>query len=260
MFAQAATIGRQHRLMNHNCQDFAVGGLIETGFAYGLVLDGCGSKYRESIEGGQLSKFCTYPSQNEVGARITGQFAARWLEKNLLGLESLECLPGKLQEATEIFLKAFLKNMGYSETAEIVRFIHTNLLTTLHGFAITPTEGCFFWAGDGFLCQNGMVTSLQYNNRPPYLAYNVVSENCDARFRIQIESCRFSLTGETTWLAVATDGWQAEQLAHLERPTSSLALQRLVNLEARQRGRFEDDGAIALWVRDDDTTANISDQ
>lgn len=256
MLAQATIIGRNHRLMNQNCQDFAITGSPKPGYEYGIVLDGCGSKFRETAAANHITKAITHPSQNEVGARIIGQFASQWLEKHLLGQKSLTSLASKLQAATERFFEEFLESMDCTKPLERFRFTHTNLLATIVGFATTPTEGCFFWAGDGYLGQNGQISPLDYDNHPPYLAYNTLKDERRNIDRIRLESCLFPMTNETTWLAVATDGWQPEQLSQLERPQSSLALQRWVNVQARQRGRFEDDGAIALWVRDDDETNN----
>jgi hypothetical protein len=237
--------------MNHNCQDFAITGSPKEGYGYGMVLDGCGSKYRETAAANQTSRFITSPSQNEVGARVIGQFASQWLEKNLVRHESLQGLAGKLQTATEQFLEAFVVSMGYTKPAERCRFTHTNLLATMVGFVFTLTEGCFFWAGDGYLGQDGQIRPLDYDNHPPYVAYNLLKDEGKHIERIQLESCLFPMTNETTRLVVATDGWQAEQLTQLERPQSSLSLQRWVNVEARQRGRFEDDGAVALWIKGD---------
>jgi hypothetical protein len=251
MLAQTTIIGRQHRLMNHNCQDFALTGSPKAGYYYGLVLDGCGGKYRETAESNSGSRFQSYASQNEVGAKVIGQFIGQWLERHLSQQESLNCLPDKLQLATERFLQSFVSDLGYTEPIETQRFVGTNLLATVLGFALTPTEGCFFWVGDGYLSQNGEVTVLDCDNQPPYLAYNVLAAHCHFSGKgTEMQSRGFLMNEELLWLAVATDGWQGERLSQLERPQSSLQLQRWVNVEARQRGRFEDDGAIALWVKD----------
>jgi hypothetical protein len=254
MLAQAVVIGRNHRLMNQNCQDFAVTGAPEPGYAYGIVLDGCGGKYREKSE--SYGRPSTYPSQNEVGARILGQFMAQWFENNL-GQPSLVCLAKKLGLTVELFIRDFMVIMGHRHPEEQRRFAHTNLLATIVGFAVTPTEGCFFWAGDGYLKLREEITPLDFNNQPPYLAYTALmnGDKSNGQFnngRSKIESWVFPMTDDVTSLAVATDGWQPNQLAQVERPHDSLSLQRWVNVEARQRGRFEDDGAIVLWVNDND--------
>ena len=62
MLNDAAIIGRTHRLTHQNCHDAAYTGAPQPGYAFGLVLDGCGSKYRK---GGQASS-----SHNEVGAKL----------------------------------------------------------------------------------------------------------------------------------------------------------------------------------------------
>jgi hypothetical protein len=253
MLAQAAIIGRQHRLMNHNCQDFALTRSPEPGCCYGLVLDGCGGKYRETADSPEGSSFQTYISQNEVGAKVTGQFMGQWLERHLCRQEYLDRLPEKLQLATERFLEGFVSSLGFTGAKKKERFVRTNLLATVLGFVMTPAEGCFFWMGDGYLAQNGEVTVLDWANQPPYLAYNLLSLPCQFSGKGgEMQSRRFSVDEELKWVAVATDGWQPNRLAELERPQSSLHLQRWVNVEARQRGSFEDDGAVAMWVKDDD--------
>ncbi len=249
MLTQATIIGRQHRLMNQNAQDFALVGSPQPGYFYGLVLDGCGSKYRETADTQYSPKFQTYPSQNEVGAKIIGQFIGQWLERHLTRQESICHLPDKLQLATERFLQGTVNNMGYTKQTEITRFIRTNLLATILGFVITPSQGCFFWIGDGYLIFNREVSHLDCNNQPPYLAYNMLCHFSGKGTEMQ--SRFFSITDDLVYLAVATDGWQGEQLTELEPSHSPLQLQRWVNVQARQRGRFEDDGAIAMWVNDD---------
>jgi hypothetical protein len=99
----------------------------------------------------------------------------------------------------------------------------------------------FFWSGDGYLCHNGEITQLDSHNEPDYLAYHLDAPN--GRFQ--------TLTIKNpTWLAVASDGWTADLLTQLSTPHSSLALQRWLNKQAKERGKFEDDGAIAIWWKE----------
>ena len=58
---------------------------------------------------------------------------------------------------------------------------------------------------------------------------------------------RYLPTAHLQWLAVATDGWNSALLRQLAQPQPDFALQRWVNKQAKQRGNFDDDGAIALW-------------
>ncbi len=75
MISHATIIGRSHRLMQQNCHDFAITGTPAPDCVFGLVLDGCGSKHREETG--------TYPSHNEVGAKLLGQFTGVYLATQL---------------------------------------------------------------------------------------------------------------------------------------------------------------------------------
>lgn len=233
MLSQATIIGRNHRLMQQNGQDGAFTGRSQSPACYfGLVLDGCGSKYRHH---GQL-----YPSHNEVGARLLGQFAAGRLSQQL-GQAPLSQTLTQLQADCGAYL-AQLTDLTLGPDCQANRqcFTYTHLLTTLVGFALTPSEGAFFWAGDGYVGLNGEMTRLESHNRPDYLAYGL-SPDWQSRW--------FDPAG-VEWLVVASDGWNNDLLTQLASPRSSLVLQRWLNLQARQPTYFEDDGAVAIFWQD----------
>ena len=75
MINHATLIGRSHRLRQQNCHDYAISGAPAPGCAFGLVLDGCGSKYHAGT--------AVYPSHNEVGAKLLGKFIASSLSHTL---------------------------------------------------------------------------------------------------------------------------------------------------------------------------------
>ena len=232
MLSQATIIGRNHRLMQQNGQDGAFTGRSQAACYFGLVLDGCGSKYRHN---GQL-----YHSCNEVGARLLGHFTAGRLSQQL-GQAPLNQTLIQLHADCLTFLAGLadlaVSPDGQSPIANRQLFTYTHLLTTLVGFALTPSEGAFFWVGDGYLCYNGEVIQLESYNRPDYLAYGLA-----AGWQVRL----FDPAG-VEWLAVATDGWNADLLTQLSPPRTSLALQRWLNLQAHQPAQFADDGAVAAF-------------
>lgn len=230
MLSQATIIGRNHRLRQQNGQDGAFTGRSQPACYFGLVLDGCGGKYRHN---GQL-----YPSCNEVGARLLGHFAASRLSQQL-GQAPLRQTLAQLHADCLAFL-AGLADLTLSPDRQL--FTYTHLLTTVVGFALTPNEGAFFWSGDGYLCLNGEVTELESDNRPDYLAYGLTTA----------WQLRLVDPAGINWLAVASDGWTADLLTQLAPPRSSIALQRWLNLQARQPTHFEDDGAVAAFWRCED--------
>lgn len=269
MLSYATTIGRNHRLMQQNCQDFAQADSPQPGCSFGIVLDGCGGKHRETNLHSQRPQTITHPSHNEVGAKLLGQFTAAWLRNNLSRDENLDTLIDALYQASLLFLAELVALLSLpAEKANIQReqgsgidlklsdsrspapdpnfhknrFIATHLLCTLLGFIVTPTTAAFFWLGDGYLCHNGRITCLDQHNRPTYLAYQLLGQG-NAPFQRQI----FAHSDDLAWLSVATDGWRVDQLTELATPRSPLELQRHLNVQARERGRFDDDGAVAVY-------------
>jgi hypothetical protein len=250
MITQATIIGRLHRLMRQNCQDVVIGGTLQAGYAYGVVLDGCGGKWVDTAVHGRGSTRQTAPSHNELGARLLGEFINGWLASHLPAAPELETMIQALYGDCLSFLDTIINNLPFAEPDKRSRFIATHLLCTVVGFAVTPTAVIFFWAGDGYLCLDGQVITLDSDNQPDYLAYYLAQTEAQiaaaprpAGFQTKLllnpEAC--------AWLAVASDGWQPAQLAMLVDPRSDLELQRWLNLEAQKRGSFEDDGAIAIW-------------
>ena len=242
MISHAMVNGRSHRLRQQNSHDFAISGSPRPGTAFGLVLDGCGSKYNRQ------------PSNNEVGAKLLGQFAAGWLEERLAvsdePLAVADLVNGLFADCTD-FLQQTTALLPFADEAAWTRFVMTHWLATLVGFVVTEETAVLFWQGDGYLCVNGEVTTLDSGNQPDYLAYRLLSGGAfttpaphlpcpPANYQILVRE-------NLHMLVVATDGWQPDLLTQLTEPRSSLHLQRRLNVQARQPGNFEDDGAIATW-------------
>lgn len=244
MLSRATTLGRAHRLMQHNCQDFAATAMPAPHIAIGLVCDGCGSKF---VGNGR-----SHASHNEIGANLLGQFAIEYLIGKLSNLpqppcpDALEAILSDLHLASLTFLHHLVAHFPEQTRRQ---FIATRLLATLVGFVYVGETAVFFWQGDGFLVVDGTVCQLESDNQPDYLAYQLLQPtpsqtNFQLAFVPQPEQIQ--------WLAVATDGWHADLLDQLEEPRSTLALQRWLNVQAQQRGQFDDDGAIAIWHKNDD--------
>jgi hypothetical protein len=245
MISHATILGRAHRLRQHNGQDFAATAAPAPHIAVGLVCDGCGSKF---VGNGRSE-----PSHNEIGAHLLGQFATEFLSERLaelpqpIGPDALEALLADLHLASLTFLHHLAAH--FSEATRRA-FIATRLLATLVGFVRVPETAVFFWQGDGFLVVDGAICQLNSNNQPDYLAYQLIQP--------QPEQANFQLAfvpspGQIGWLAVATDGWRAELLSHLEEPRSPLALQRWLNVQSQQRSQFDDDGAVAVWHKQENS-------
>jgi hypothetical protein len=239
MISQATIIGRSHRLMQQNCHDFAITGTPAPDCAFGLVLDGCGSKHRD--------EWGTTPSHNEVGAKLLGQFTAVYLNAHLPHTPLTDTFFEELYEACLTFLHDLAHLVPHPNNTGRRRFIATHLLCTMVGFVVQGDTAVFFWSGDGYVCHNGQVHELDSRNQPDYLAYELGRGAEEQRSRGDGFLTRTVPVENMTRLAVASDGWTADLITQLETPQPTLALQRWLNLRAKERGQFEDDGAIAIF-------------
>lgn len=232
MLSSASLIGRTHRLLQQNRQDVALTGAPAPGVAFGLALDGCGSKQAGA------------PSASEVGAALLGQTAAAFLTRQLAHPAATPLLTIQaLHRHGRRFLTRLAADVAGPAPADRARFVATHLLATLLGFVVTPETAVFFWQGDGHLLHNGQVTTLDSDNRPAYLAYSALPGSAPQPHAFHTHTLpRIGLRQ----IAVATDGWHPAQLMQLEAPLPSLQLQRWLNQQAQARGLFDDDGAIAI--------------
>lgn len=238
IISQAQHIGRGHRLMCQNNQDYAVTGQPAAHTGFGIVLDGCGSKYGHGPQ--------ATASANEVGARLLGQFMSGWLQTSSLE-QAADELIANLHRAALNFLAQLATAMPLASAEARAQFVAAHLLCTVVGFVARPQDAVFFWSGDGYLCLNDDVITLASDNRPDYPAYTLL----DGQPRPFSALCVRQRAGLTR-IAVASDGWQPELLRQLRQPLSSLSLQRWVNQQAQPRGQFEDDGAIAIcWLKEE---------
>ena len=242
MISHATILGRAHRLMQHNCQDFAATANPAPHLAIGIVCDGCGSKYKENGR--------SHTSHNETGANLLGQFALDFLSQKLaehptpICAETVETILADLHLAALAFLHHLAAHFPQTSRRE---FIATRLLTTLVGFVRTPETALFFWQGDGYLVADGRIQPLHSNNQPDYLAYQLLQPNPE---QTNLQLAFVPQSDQLHWLAVATDGWSAPLLEQLNEPRSALTLQRWLNVQSQQRGQFDDDGAVAIWHKE----------
>ena len=242
MISHATILGRAHRLMQHNCQDFAATANPAPHLAIGIVCDGCGSKFKENGR--------SQTSHNETGANLLGQFALDFLSQKLTELPTPLCPETVETILADLHLSAlsFLHHLtAHFPEATRRQFIATRLLTTLVGFVHTPETAVFFWQGDGYLVADGRIQPLHSNNQPDYLVYQLLQPNPE---QTNFQLAFIPQPDQLHWLAVGTDGWSAPLLEQLNEPRSALTLQRWLNVQSQQRGQFDDDGAVAIWHKE----------
>ncbi len=236
MLFATTIIGRHHRLKQQNCHDFATTYRCANGHKIGLVLDGCGSKFTDQSG--------IYYSQNEIGAKLLGKFATRFLAQQLAQHTDIQVAIEHLYKATLSFLSRLLDLYEMKQQAEIKRFLYTHFLCTMLGFVMIGDTAVFFWRGDGWLIYNDTMHELKANNQPDYLAYDLLSEAKGVPTKT-VKSSKHKQIG------VATDGWSNTLLTELVPQKNEILLQRWMNVHAQQTAHFEDDASIAIYWNDE---------
>lgn len=173
--ATASVIGSSHYKLFYNNQD-SYSFYQDKYCIIGVVADGCGSG-----------------SNSEVGARLGVDFVVNFCKKHF---RSNPFSADFVKSALVEYLRNIVKNQ---QTMEGVDFIENYLYFTLFGFIIQPQQTCIFHSGDGFYLLNDKEVVIEQNNRPQYIAKNLISgEN-----HIKTECIE---TSKLQRLLVATDG------------------------------------------------------
>jgi serine/threonine protein phosphatase PrpC len=225
-----SVVGSEHLLRAANNQDkyrysqFVVGGRP---YAVGVVCDGCSE--------GQHS---------EVGAALLAEFLTRRAEKLLHDGFQVAEVPDLLYHWALQFLKSlsgWLIGTDYNQN-ELTSLAKDYLLATVVGFIVGDEHTVIFSAGDGLILVNGHASVLNQDNRPAYLAYDILNPAhlTENRVRTSFETQIYA-TSAIERLAIWTDGFDpalAHELAELS--SHPRALQRKLNVWANQK-RFHDD-------------------
>lgn len=173
-----STIGTQHRILNKNNQD-AYSINIGDNTISAFVCDGCGSaKY------------------SEAGARIVSVYLNRQavkLSHILQYKNNIDKFLIKLKNRTMKFIHEIVKQISYTKK-EYINHITDKFLFTIFGVVITETTTIIFRFGDGAYVLNGEFVSVDENNTPSYLAYNLLDKSINRNFIIEnvIESKKVS--------------------------------------------------------------------
>lgn len=173
--AIASVIGSSHYKLYYNNQD-SYAFYQDRNCIVGVVADGCGSG-----------------ANSEVGAKLGVDFIVNFCKKHFYSNPfSVDLLESSLIE----YLRNIVKNQ---QTSEELEFIENYLFFTLFGFIIQPHQTFVFHSGDGLYQINDKQVIIEQENRPQYLAKNLISGNSHIATE-QIETNRLQK------LLVSTDG------------------------------------------------------
>lgn len=175
-FTDASLIGKSHQQLAYNNQD-ALAWDIHPQRIVGVVCDGCGSQ----------------PS-SEVGAQLAAQYVAHYLS------HTETWTPQDLQSGLEAYMKNIAQQTcPHSQEAQ-ASFLRNNFLFTLLAFVQTDTATHLLYVGDGCFLVNDEWTRLDHQNRPPYLAYNLLEGVPSTVLQTRV------VTEDVQRLLLATDG------------------------------------------------------
>ncbi|MFN0202919.1 MAG: protein phosphatase 2C domain-containing protein [Bacteroidia bacterium] len=182
--ACASMIGKTHRQLLYNNQD-AYFLFQNEEILVAVVCDGCGSAHH-----------------SEVGAQLSAQFVGNYCKKHF------SQQPFHLEQLQTALEKYWLQLLNNQEEKE--EFVHSYLLTTIIGIVIQEENTYVFTAGDGIFAINENWWVLNQQNRPEYLAMNLID---DAKRAFSSYQYR---TETIEQFLIATDGLNYLQDEHRE--------------------------------------------
>lgn len=178
--AISSTIGSSHQKLFYNNQD-AYSFYQDKNLICGVVADGCGSG-----------------TNSEVGAALgvdfVMNFCKRHFSKSAFDVDALN-------QAIINYLRNIIRNQ---QTKEEQEFTENYLFFTLFGFVISPQKTHIFHSGDGVYILNDQKVVIEQNNRPQYIAKNLIGGETT------METTHIE-TSKLNKLLIATDG-----LLHLD--------------------------------------------
>ncbi len=178
--AISSTIGSSHQKLFYNNQD-AYSFYQDKNLICGVVADGCGSG-----------------TNSEVGAALGVNFVVNFCKHHFT---KKDFDADELSQAIVNYLRNIVQNQ---QTDEELEFIENYLFFTLFGFVMSPQKTYIFHSGDGVYILNDQKVVVEQNNRPQYIAKNLISG------KTNIETTHIE-TSKLNRLLIATDG-----LLHLD--------------------------------------------
>ena len=244
----AIHVGRDHEFKKVNLQDYVT--VQEDDKAIiGVICDGCS-------EG----------KHSEVGASLIGIFIARLLSiltHRNLAFNDKELLKRIIEDELLLFFKKSLDTVKLSmalNPVESVNFIKNYFLTTLVFCVILKEEKKIIIgnSGDGVVVKNYDVFKKYQNDKPHYLAYQVIPKHYLEKLPSEIESLNIDIFSDGEMLhkvIISSDGLEPFIEKHSVEELygkKGRQLQRLINKIQNTEKIFFDD--ISLITFENDTS------
>lgn len=233
---RGSVIGREHIRLGRNNQDGVQSGEIEIGgkkYLFGTICDGCSAG-----------------THNEVGANLLATYICSEIPMILLMGAPIQDVPQALFMRCVGYLRGIASQTVVGDPLRMIDFVKNYLLCTVIGFVINDDHCIVFSAGDGIVVLNNEITTIDQQNKPMYLAYQLV-DRAYLDFQGGELPQSFDVTKVETVniqrLAVCSDGIVPQAIDSLWGHKNSLSLQRKLRVLARRKIPFDDDcSAIVL--------------
>lgn len=234
----ATHIGKDHQFSMKNKQDFCE--FVETDeFIIGVVCDGCSEgKY------------------SEVGATLTGRFLLNELSFSMPLLLQYKEIRNYAKCKMLGFMQTLISNTFWSNSFDErskTRFVNDHLLFTTLILLVDKQSGkcCILHNGDGIYMVDGVISVIEQDGSPHYLAYELVPKHALEKQPSEIDS-NFSLVEcmNPARVMIASDGLipliEREELVAELFGTKGRQLQRKVNVWSEKKKMFFDDTSVIV--------------
>lgn len=217
-------IGRQHVLTGKNCQDaYAI---------YNPVEDE--GQLSHTLSAGVLSDGCGSSPTSEVGANLIVQRAISSAMESEVGRIWKKWSLHQVVEYVEKSVLEYLSNLPRGIWGG--DFVVKNLLATVLGFVTDGEKIIIFSSGDGTIFIEDDVLQIDEDNRPSYLAYNLLGQKVGFKI-IEVD------LKETEKIALASDGFESELIDDFWSKEHPNGVQRLLNVYSKKK-HFSDDATL----------------
>lgn len=233
--------GRDHILSGKNCQD----ALRYKSFSYnnlqysiGFICDGCSS--------GRFS---------EVGANLGAEFLLYQIEVNIRnGLAQHEAVLALYSDLLNYLW--WILNAYQTGPNEQSIYIQDYFLFTVLGVVVGPEETEIISAGDGVYCVNDDITTIDFDNMPPYPAYHLVDQTFLSPDRSLLPDSFRSMvyrTADISKLAIGSDAWgpYTDLINELWGSFHPNSVQRKMNVWSINNHYLQDDASIIVIEKSD---------
>lgn len=238
-------IGYEHQQFGRNCQDAIASDQF---FIYGkqhtIVVISDGSSVAEDN---------SHLVHTEVGATLTCDFLLYKAKNYLLQGINPSAFPYLLYDDLVEYYQVLIAHKKSSNTQSLVNYVKHHLLCTVLVLVITPENGIVMHYGDGLVVIDEQVLVFDYDDHPPYVAYQLIPKSLKttaSQLPRYFEFINFN-PSNTKKIAIASDSFATNQdlIPEFWNHKHPNQIQRKLNVWSRIDHKLVDDATLAVIER-----------